>query len=576
MLETALLIKLSLILLAAVVGGFLAFKYKQPVVIGYILAGLALGTVFPFFSGDYDLDIVTLIAEIGVALLLFTIGLEFSMSRLKKVGKPGILGSILQVVFTIVIFTLLLTVVFNFDIKISLFLGAVFSLSSTAVVAKILSEKNALETGHGDLTMAWLIVQDLAVIPMLLLLPIVTSSEAFNIVSIIFSITKAFLFIYLVLLLGRKTIPFLFKRLALYDNRELLLISAFLLCIFIATLAHIAGISFAIGAFLAGILVSSSAVNHKVFAEIRPLRDVFSSVFFVSLGFLISAQTLFANLLVSLSLALLVILVKILLVFLLILVFNYHSKIAFLTSFAIFQIGEFSFILAQVGYSSGVLSLQIYQVVISASIITLIITPFLFNNANYYYKWFKDFTYKYLPKIYNFIFVDLDSDAKMPRPRRVKMKDHIILIGYGRVGGYIGKILDLAGIPYVVVDMYYKTLYDLRKKGVISIYGDATNEDVLVAAGAEKARAAVIATPDIVTNELVLKNLRKVNPSLFVVARAHRIEDIASLSIRGVKHIVEPEYEAGIRIAENLLRHFDTQGKEIRKMLNEVRKNWRF
>jgi len=368
----------------------------------------------------------------------------------------------------------------------------------------------------------------------------------------------------------------LFKRLALFDNRELLLVSAFMFCIGVSLVASFLGLSFAIGAFLAGLLLSTSAVNHEVFTEIRPLKDLFSSVFFVSLGFLISLGVLFHYFFIALMLALLVMIIKVLVILVLVIFFNYHSKLAFLTAVALFQIGEFSFILAKVGLEANILSTEIFQLVIASSILTILLTPVAYNYAPSVYKGFRNFVKQYVPKFYDLIFNIADSDAKMPRPRRSKLKNHMILVGYGRVGSYIGKVLSLTAIPYVVIDLHFRTLQDLRKRGVFSIYGDAINKDILKLANISQAKGVIIAVPDIVTNELILNNIRSLNPSAEVIVRAHRPEDIAKLTIRGVKHIIEPEFEASMQIGEKVLKFFGTERKEINALLRKTREDRKY
>ena len=569
-----LLIELTLILVGALLGGLVFFKLGQPIVIGYIFAGLLLGSFFPNFKSEAPF--VSLIAEIGVALLLFTIGLEFSLDRLKKVGKPGILGAVLQILIVVAIFALLLPQIFGFSYKTALFLGAIASLSSTALVSKMLSEKGELESSYGDLILAWLIVQDLAVVPLMLILPVLTQEKNIEVVPILLSIIKAAITMYLIFMLGKKGIPFIFKKLALFDNRELLLVSAFLFCIGLATISEFIGLSFSIGAFLAGMLLSTSVVNHEVFTEIRPLRDLFSSIFFVSLGYLISFSTILENVWLILLVSALVIVFKVIVVLFLVLFFNYHSKLAFVSSLALFQIGEFSFILAKLGFDKGILNLSVYQIAISSSLITLILTPFIFSKATVIYKFFRNFVKKYVPHFYRFLFKILDSDAKMPRPRKLKIKDHIVLVGYGRVGKYIGRILDLTGNDYVIIDLHYKTISDLRRRGVHSIYGDAINEDVLSLAQIAKAKGIVIAVPDVVTSELVLKSSRRMNPGIKVIARAHREEDIARLSIRGVKDIIEPEFEASLEMGERILKILNHKSHDIASFITKVRDERRY
>ena len=571
------LIELTTILFGALFGGIIAYRLRQPVVLGYIFAGLILGTLFPsFLNGSARDSAVNTLAEIGVALLLFTLGLEFSLPRLKKVGKPAVLGASLQILLVLLSFSVLLHFLLGINFKQALFLGGIASLSSTAVVAKLLNDSASIDSLQGDLMMAWLIVQDLAVVPLILILPAITSSGSFEPVSLALGILKSAIALYLIFLFGKKTVPYLFRKLALFNSRELLLVSAFVFCIALATLAEFLGLSFAIGAFIGGILISTSAVNHEVFTEIRPLRDLFSSMFFVSLGFLITIPTFFASLIPALVITFLVLTVKLFIILSLALFFKYHSKVAFIASLGLFQIGEFGFILAKIGLDSGSITLPLYQAIVSSSIITLVLTPFLFNSAPKIYKVFRNFIRNYQPSLYRFIFKALDSDAKMPKPRKYVATNHIILVGYGRVGRYLAKVLSLAGIEYVVIDLHYRAVHNLRKKGIHSVYGDAVNPDVLLLAGIKSAKGVIIATPDVITNELIINNIRRLNPSARIIGRAHKEEDIARLYIRGITEVIEPEFEASLQIGERILKFFNKTPKEIHHYIQKTRREKKY
>ena len=573
--EYKLLIELTLILSAALLGGLVASKIKQPLVIGYIVAGLLLGSFYSKLIGPATESISTM-SEIGVALLLFTLGLEFSLDRIKKVGKAVVLGAILQILIVIFVFFFIFAFIFNLPFSVSIFLSSIISLSSTAVVAKLLSEEGSLESSHGDLILSWLIVQDLAVIPLILLIPAVSDLQNFNIINLLLSVLKSAAAIYLVLIVGKRTIPFLFKKLALYNNRELMLVAAFLFCLLTAYAASIIGISFAIGAFLAGILLSTSAVNHEVFTEIRPLRDLFSSVFFVTLGFLVSVDGFWQSIIPAIFLTILIFTIKFLIVFILLVKFNYHSKISYYAALALFQIGEFGFLLAKLGFDKQILDKASYELIILSSILTLISTPIVYSFAHKSYKHIKKFTSLKIPYLHYIIFEVADSDAKLPQPRKLNLKNHIILVGYGRVGKYISKILDFSKIPYVVIDLHFKTLRELRKKGLHSVYGDATNEEVLKIAGIEHARGIILAIPEINNNETIISYIRTLNPSIQLIVRAHKDEDIAKLAIRGIKHIIEPEFEAGIEMGKRMLKTFNIEAKVIKSFIDLARKERKY
>nr|MBP7859879.1 NAD-binding protein [Patescibacteria group bacterium] len=318
------------------------------------------------------------------------------------------------------------------------------------------------------------------------------------------------------------------------------------------------------------------AVNHEVFTEIRPLRDVFASVFFVTLGFQFPYDSFLKIIIPILALSAFVIVVKILVVFIVSIVLNYHSKIAFYSAFALFEVGEFSFVLGKMGTDSKILSPDVHQILIFTTIFTLVISPFVFELAPSFYEKFKKYSHKFFPFLYNLIFVKADSDAKMPRPRKLTLKNHVVLVGYGRVGKFISKLLEISKIDFVVIDMHYKILYSLRKRGFKSIYGDAVNREILEIANLKEAKSIIIATPDIVANELIIQNVREINPSCLILVRAHKEEDIARLAVRGIKHIIEPEFEAGVEMGKRLLKYSNVSGKTRAFNVKEMRREYKF
>ncbi|PIZ68387.1 portal protein, partial [Candidatus Roizmanbacteria bacterium CG_4_10_14_0_2_um_filter_36_35] len=455
--DTVLAFNLLAILILALIGGLIAKKIRQPLILGYVLSGILLGGLI--IRTAQGQQAIGSLAEIGVALLMFSIGVEFSFSRLSKVRNIAFWGALIQILLTI-LFGVVVFPKFGFDFYTSLFLGSCFSLSSTAIVTKILAEKGELDTLPGEIMIGWLLVQDLAVLPMVLILPQIFALGSLGLSNILLTIGKIIFLLGLCLVLGRALIPRLMDKVAAVNSREILILTVVTLCLLSAFGTSVLGLSFALGAFLAGILISESAQNHAVFSEIRPLRDVFSIVFFVSLGLMLTPSFFLANLRLILGLALMIISVKFVICLIVSLFLGYHFKVSFLVAAGLVQIGEFSFVLGRLGLGQNLISTETYSLIISVALVTITLTPFIFNWA---------------PKIYRYLIKSrfrpylLKNDCGSLGDQ-LQLENHIVICGYGRVGGWLGRALMLCQIPFVVVDYNHEVVKDLRNKGVPVVY----------------------------------------------------------------------------------------------------------
>src|SRR6266404_7111696 len=369
------LTKLFFILLAALIGGLFAKLAKLPSLVGYIAAGIIGGIILA-------LDGVTIqnIAELGVILLLFSVGLEVSLEKLLKVGKVAILGSILQIILFSGVSFWILTAIGGMAPTGALVLSLAFSLSSTALIVKIMSEGGETGTIHYEILTSWALVQDLAVIPIVVLLPSLTLQSNSNWAAVAGSsiLTTAFV-LGIILLTGKLIAPYLTHLVASTNNREFLLLLAITLALGIASLVSLFGISAAFGAFLAGLVISKTQENHAIFSETRPLRDIFSILFFVSLGFLVSPAFILSHFLIIIVLAFLVIVLKALITFLLCIIFGVRGRTAISVSLGLAQVGEFAFVLFLIAKSLGVLTDELSSIGIATTLVTLLISPFLFK-----------------------------------------------------------------------------------------------------------------------------------------------------------------------------------------------------
>lgn len=536
------------------VGAFIARRFKLPLLFGYLLGGFLFSIIF-ISRFTFDASLQTL-ADLGVALLLFTLGVEFSLDTLRRVKQIAIIGGVLQIALTILA-TLFILPNFGFTLSESLFLGSVFALSSTAVIVKMLTERGEVNTLPGEILVGILLLQDLAVIPLMIVLPQIFSIQTDLLAAfwaIVFSIGKAGVIIAATIFFGRTFVPILMTRIARLNSRELLLLCVVLLALVFAFGASILGLPPSIGAFLAGILVSRTVVNHAVFAEVRPLRDIFSILFFVLLGMFLSPEFFFANIGMILALFIFVVILKSIIVFALMIAFSYHTKTAFIVAAGLANIGEFAFILAQVFFAQELISSRLYHIVLATSLLTLLLTPWQIALAPTLYQKIKNLVRRNL-RLYNLIFGKLDYDRAFHS--ELPFENHVVLLGHGRVGKVIARVLAKTSIPFVGVDHNLAVVDELKKKGIPYVYGDPSDLEVLDFAQVDKAKVVVVAVPDRKSQEIIIRNALKLNPKVKIIVRSHFEEDKEMLMSNGAFAVVLPEREAGYSIAQKIMPLFE-------------------
>ncbi len=552
---------LILVLGTAFLGGFLAKKLRQPLLTGYILGGLIIGGLSSQFIAP-DRNLASL-SQIGVAFLMFTLGLEFSWNKFKRTGKELLFAAISQILGTI-LFGLFLFPRLGFDFYASFFLACCFSLSSTAVVVKILSDRGEIDNLSSELTVGWLLIQDLAVLPMVIILPALASNlkngESLTASLLIFgqALLRATILLFFVVLIGKKLVPLITEKILKTQSRELLLLSVVALCLILAFGTASLGLSFALGAFLAGFLVSDMGISASIFGEIRPLRDIFAVIFFVTLGFLVYPQFLLTNWVTILTISLSVILFKFFLVSGIVLYLGYHTKTAFMTGIALTQVGEFAAVLAQMGLATQIISQELNFLIISVTLLTIILTPSIFSLAPSFYKKIKNQSHRF-PALATFF----NTYDKKPLEEELPFADHVVICGYGRVGRYIGRALEMEKIPFVVVDYNYQVVKELKDKGLKIIYGDPAEIDVLDYAQVDKAKTVIIAIPDRQSQEMIIANAQTLRPGIKIICRTHHEEDQPKLRALKVGTIIQPEFEAALSIVTKLLADFGVADTDI-------------
>lgn len=550
---------LFLVVIAAVLGGALAKIVKVPVLVGYIVAGIVAGVVLPV-----GLKSVSALAEIGIILLLFSIGVELSLDKLSKFLKVAVLGGLIQIILVAVLTNFILRF-FGLSMQASLILALGFSLSSTAVCVKILSDRGETDTIHGGVMVAWLLVQDLAVIPIMVILPLFGATNGVGMLGLVAgSLFKAAMVVSGTLILGKLIVPKIIHFVAGANSRELLLLISVALALGTAAVTSYFGISPALGAFLAGVVISESQEHHAIFAETRPLRDLFVALFFVTLGFLVNPIVIVTKLPLILLITLMVIVIKALVVFLITAAFGYKGRTGIATSFGLSQVGEFAFVIFSTALSLKLLAPGDISIGISVTLLTLIISPILFNSVVPFWRKMRNLTA-------NSKLSKLFATGERRDDVIETLANHIIICGYGRVGKWVGRALTDFAIPFIVVDYNQKIVQNLKLEGTPVLYGDPTEPEVMEAVSIRGAKAIVLAIPDRVAQETLIAYTQSVAPDVKIISRVHLDDDFMKLKTLRVNKIVQPEFEAAIEITRSILRSMGKEKEEISGSVKSLR-----
>lgn len=559
---------LLLVFSAAILGGAIAKMLKQPTLLGYIAAGILFGNIFPRAT---DAAFLKGIGDVGVTLLLFTLGVEFSFRRLNKLMGTLPWAAIVQIVLCIFLF-LLFAMFLGFPFLAALVIAVAGALSSTAVVVKALSERGELDTVPGELATGWSVIQDLAVVPIMVLLPAVIASATVGDITILSLVTslvlgtvKAAVALGLIILLGKKIVPKALGKVANLGNREIFMLVTVGLVFLSAMTTYVLGLSAALGAFVAGLLISETSENHAIFAEVRPLRDLFVVVFFVSIGMGIPGNYLLRSAGVLALLTVVILAVKWFVVMGLMRFMGYHRKTSFLVAVGLMQMSEFGFIIASKGWSLGALTRDQYTLLVALTFLTILVSTPLLSRGHGLYYGLHTLLDRFLPTLFRTAVEPLDSKEELP------YRDHIVLCGYGRVGKYIGRALEMAQIPFVVVDYNNATIASLKAKGVPVVYGDPADKNVLDWAQVDYAKAIIVAIPDRHTQELVIANAQTLNRRIKIICRTHHEEDQKYLKSLGVDAVIQPEFEAAINIVERLLPSFGVADADVAGKISRLK-----
>src|SRR5574341_1233299 len=543
---------------------FVFHQFRLPSIAGFLVAGALIG---PYgLNLISDIGTVQVLAEIGVVLLLFTIGIEFSLVQLASLRRLLFLAAPIQVGGVLVVVWLGAMLV-GLSWRQGIFWGFLLSLSSTAIVLKALADRGDNDSIHGRVTIGILIFQDLAVVPMMLLTPILASQGEGASLSILLTLGMSVLLVGLVVAAAWYAVPKLLDHIVKSRSRELFLLTTIVLCLGIAWVTSLTGLSLAIGAFIAGLVISESEYSHQAMAEVLPFRDSFNSLFFVSIGMLMDARVVVTHPVLVVTLVGAVMLGKFLTGALAVLVGGYPPRSAMLTGIALAQVGEFAFILAQQGQEVGLLAGEPYQVFLAVSVLTMVVTPFLIRLAPRVARRAEAFQ-----RLQHWFPGRTTSQWTRLESRRLRIKDHVIIVGYGLNGQNLARVLEQTEIPYLILDSNGDLGRRESRKGTPIYFGDATNPSVLHHACIEEARVLVLAVSDPFSARRAVQMARSLNPKIHIVVRTRYLRELDELHQLGADDVVPEEFETSIEIFTLVLRNYRMPQDLIISKAEQVRR----
>ena len=546
---------IAIIVVAGLIGGLIAQQFKQPLILGYILAGIIVGR----FTGDVtvsNIHDIELLAEIGVALLLFALGLEFSLKELRPVRHIALIGTPIQILLTMIL-GYGIGQLLGWDWIESVWLGGLIALSSTMVTLKTLMSQGRMGTLSSRVMIGMLIVQDLAVVPLMIILPQLDQPGA-GLSVLAGAALKAAVFLFLMIFVGMRVIPKVMAYIANWNSKELFLLAITAIGLGVGYATYLFGLSFAFGAFVAGMVLSESDYGHQALSDIIPVRDLFGLLFFVSVGMLVDPVFLIANWKIILVVVLLVATGKGLIFGGISRAFGYGNVVPLAVGLGLFQVGEFSFVLARVGISTNSISNNLYALILATAIVTMVMTPVVSGLTAPLYalrkRWFKR-----------------EPLQTMNLPE-AGLHNHVVIAGGGRVGQYVAQVLQRLELAFVIVEIDHRRVMEAKDEGYSVIYGDASQEIVLEAARVNQACLVLITAPALLSTQAIVDQVRHANPTVDIVARAEGVEQMQVLRDRGVYEVIMPEFEAGLEITRQALLHLNIPATEIQRFTDAIRR----
>jgi len=562
-----LLTNILIIFAVALVVGMVFNRMKVPPLVAFILTGVIVGP-YGFSIIQEQADVANL-AEIGIILLLFTIGLEFSFKDLWKIRVIAVAGGAIQVVLSFAFFCSI-AVLMGLPANQAILMGFLFSLSSTAIVLKILHERGEIDSPHGSIALGILIFQDLAAIPMIMAIPFLAnipqlgSTPLLSGRELIMLVANDLVIVLILVAFAKWVIPRVMYEIAKTRNQELFLLVVILTCFGVAWMVSFTGISLAIGALLAGLIISGSEYSHQAVSIVLPFRDIFTSFFFISVGMLVDIRFLVAHLWLVVFLIIIAIVAKAMLATAAPLALGYPLRTAAMAGLALAQVGEFSFIIAQSGFDAGILPASSYQTFLIVALITMASTPFVISIG-------QPLTGRLcrLPALADLArgTCGLDDNGAVHPPKT----DHVVIIGYGVTGRNLARTALQAGIRYAIIELNPDLVIAARKEGEPVIFGDATSEGVLTHAGIASARIVVIGINDPVATRRIVGICRRLNPSLSIIVRTRYVSEVMDLQAIGADEVVAEEFETSVEIFTVVLHKYFIPRDQIETFISDVR-----
>ena len=540
------------ILAASTLAVLVCRRLKIPTLVGFLLTGVLIGpSGLRLVSSAGQVEVF---AEIGVVFLLFTIGLEFSLDRLKEIRRAFFVGGSAQTLPTIAA-SAALALLAGFALPRALFLGFLLALSSTAIVLKLYADRRELDAPHGKLMIGILLFQDFLIVPMIVLTPVLAGNVEASFAAVGGRFLSSLAAVAVVFVLARYLMPRLLYQIVRTQAREALVLGALLICLGLAWLTESLQFSLALGAFLAGIIISESEYSHQVVAEVLPFRDVFNSIFFISIGMLLDLGFARQHPWSIAGLALLIVGLKALLTSGAVTLLGFPARTSVIAGFGLAQIGEFSFVLLQVGRAQGMVTPEFFQTFIASAVLTMMATPLLVNMA---------------PRLADAIPAGWAGERERAAPAK-ELKDHVVVVGFGVNGRNLARVLREASIPYNVLELNPEILRAARLAGEPVIFGDSTRKDILEHAGVARARVVVFAISDLAAVRRSIRFARELNRDVDILVRTRSVSEIADLRACGADEVIAEEFESSIEIFTRVLRRFHVPGNIIRAQTRALR-----
>jgi monovalent cation:H+ antiporter-2, CPA2 family len=548
----------SIIFGLAVIVLLVCSKFKIPSVLGFLITGVIAGPdVLHLTQSKDDLSVF---AEIGIIFLLFSIGIEFSLKDLIRIRRQVFLGGLMQVVGT-TIFAGLLTWLSGIGGREALMLGLLFSFSSTAIVLKVLQDMGRVHSPQGRSTMAILIFQDMAVIPVMLLIPYFAPDSGGLDINFFVTILKALLTVVVVLYLARVLMPKLLFAVAKSKSTELFLMTVLVVCLSVALLTAEMGLSLSLGAFLAGLVISESEYSHEAFSTILPFREVFTSFFFISIGLLVDVDFIFANPINIVIGTFLILGLKMLVGGVAVFLTGNNARVAFLSGLFICQVGEFSFILAGSVIELNLLSNKNYQLFLSISVLSMGLTPYFIEKSDRFSYWLNKV---FMSENLKSRFPGLIRSSIKPNIQETKLSDHLVIVGYSEIGKNISKVIKMAKIPFIALDSDPEIVLSAKnKRGTQVLYGNASNVQILKHAGIAQARMVVITISNPAEVHSIVVAIRKLAPKCHVIATSRKTQDFVKLFDAGANEIISEQFEISVEVVTRVLSRYLVARNEI-------------